>query len=116
MLKKSKFDNATLFIDASSLFVRSGNKNKLLPEHLQKILDAFTGRQSIAHFARLVDNGEIAANGYNIAVSSYVEQANTREAVNITALNAEIAGIVARQAELRTAIDAIVADLEGGQA
>ena len=116
VLKKSKFDNATLFIDASSLFVRSGNKNKLLPEHLQKILDAFTGRQSIAHFARLVDNGEIAANGYNIAVSSYVEQANTREAVNITALNAEIAGIVARQAELRTAIDAIVADLEGGQA
>jgi len=116
VLKKSKFDNATLFIDASSLFVRSGNKNKLLPEHLQKILDAFTGRQSIAHFARLVDNGEIAANGYNIAVSSYVEQADTREAVNITALNAEIAGIVARQAELRTAIDAIVADLEGGQA
>ncbi|MBS3964457.1 MAG: N-6 DNA methylase [Methylomonas sp.] len=33
VLKKSKFDNAMLFIDASSLFVRSGNKNKLAPEH-----------------------------------------------------------------------------------
>jgi type I restriction enzyme M protein len=37
---------------------------------------------------------------------------DTREAVDITALNAEIARIVARQSELRTAIDAIVADLE----
>lgn len=115
VLKKSKFDNATLFIDASSLFVRSGNKNKLLPEHQQRILDAFIGRQSIDHFARLVDNGDIAANGYNIAVSSYVEHADTSEAVNITALNTEIARIVARQAELRTQIDAIVTDLEGGE-
>ena len=35
------------------------------------------------------------------------------EEIDINALNAEIARIVARQAELRTAIDAIVADLEG---
>ncbi len=112
VLKKSKRDNATLFIDASAEFTRSGNKNKLGPDHQKKILDAFTGRNDLPHFARLVDNGDLAANGYNIAVSSYVEQADTREAVDITALNAEIARIVARQAQLRTAIDAIVADLE----
>jgi type I restriction enzyme M protein len=113
VLKKSKHDNATLFIDASAEFVRSGNKNKLLPEHQQKILDAFIGRQSIEHFARLVENGDIAANGYNIAVSSYVEQKDEREAVDIRVLNAKISRIVARQAELREQIDAIVADLEG---
>lgn len=105
--------SATLFIDASAEFVRSGNKNKLLPEHQQKILDAFIGRQSIEHFARLVENGDIAANGYNIAVSSYVEQKDEREAVDIRVLNAKISRIVARQAELREQIDAIVADLEG---
>jgi len=116
VLKKSKFDNATLFVDASNLFVRNGNKNKLNPAHRQKILDAFIQRQSIDHFARLVENGDIAANGYNIAVSSYVEQADTSETVDITSLNAEIACIVARQAELRKQIDAIVADLEGEQA
>ncbi len=79
----------------------------------RKILDAFTARNNIDHFARLVDNDEIATNGYNIAASSYVEQEDTREAVDITALNAEITRIVARQAKLRTQIDAIVADLEG---
>ena len=116
VLKKSKHDNATLFIDASSEFVRSGNKNKLTGVHQQKILDAFIARKDIDHFARLVSNGEIAENGYNIAVSSYVEQRDTSEAVDIKALNAEIARIVTRQAELRTQIDAIVANLEGEEA
>lgn len=116
VLKKSKRDNATLFIDASAEFTRTGNKNKLTGENQRKILEAFTGRSDIAHFARLVENGDIAANGYNIAVSSYVEQAETGEVVNIRALNAEIVRIVARQAELRVAIDAIIADLEGDEA
>jgi type I restriction enzyme M protein len=113
VLKKSKRDNTTLFIDASAEFVRVGNKNKLTDANQQKVLDAFTGRKDVAHFAKLVENADIAANGYNIAVSSYVEQQDTSEAVNIIALNAEIARIVARQTELRTQIDAIVADLEG---
>ncbi|MBR7195883.1 type I restriction-modification system subunit M [Pseudomonas sp. 14A] len=112
VLKKSKRDNAILFIDASSLFVRGGNKNKLLLDHQRKILDAFTGRQNIDHFAHMVENGDIAANGYNIAVSSYVEQADTSEAVDIRELNEKISGIVTRQAELRKQIDAVVADLE----
>ncbi|WP_448228644.1 N-6 DNA methylase [Pseudoxanthomonas mexicana] len=92
------------------------NKNKLTEAHQQKILDAFTQRKSIEHLARLVENSAIAENGYNIAVSSYVEQEDTREAVDIKTLNADIARIVARQAELRAAIDAIVADLEGERA
>ena len=113
VLKKSKHDNATLFIDAAAEFTRSGNKNKLLPEHQQKILDAYTGREGIEHFARLVDNEDIADNSYNIAVSSYVAQKDEREAIDIKQLNAEIAQIVARQSELRTQIDVIVTDLEG---
>lgn len=116
VLKKAKRDNATLFIDASAEFVRTGNKNKLTDANRQKVLDAFAARNDVAHFARLVKNGDIAANDYNIAVSSYVEQADTSETVDIRALNAKIAGIVARQAELRTQIDSIVDDLEGEEA
>jgi type I restriction enzyme M protein len=113
VLKKSKADNAILFIDASAEFERQGNKNKLTEANRGKILDAFRARVDEDHVSRLVKNEEIAANDYNIAVSSYVEAEDTREEVDITALNAEIARIVARQAELRTAIDEIVADLEG---
>jgi type I restriction enzyme M protein len=113
VLKKSKTDNKILFIDASAEFVRQGNKNKLSSDNQQDILDAFTKREDIAHFARLVSAVHIAENNYNIAVSSYVTAEDTREAVDIKQLNAEIARIVVRQAELRDQIDAIVADLEG---
>ena len=60
-------------------------------------------------------NSDIAENEYNIAVSSYLELENTNVETNITQLNAEIARIVKRQNELRTDIDSIVADLEGGK-
>jgi len=116
VLKKSKKDNKTLFIDASAEFVRGGNKNKLSETNRLKILDAFTTRKDSEYFAKLVDNKAIADNDYNIAVSSYVVSEDTREVIDITTLNAEIAGIVARQNDLRTAIDAIVADLEVAQA
>ena len=111
VLKKSKKDNATLFIDASGEFIHEGNKNKLSAANIARILDAFVARKDDAHFARLVENGKTAENDYNISVSSYVEQPDTREEVDIDELNKRIAEIVARQNVLRTAIDAIVATL-----
>lgn len=115
VLKKSKADNAVLFVDASAEFSRVGNKNKLLPANQEHILERFTQRIDVDHVATLVTNEAIAANDYNLSVSSYVEAEDTREVIDITALNAEIAQIVARQTELRASIDAIVADLEGSK-
>jgi type I restriction enzyme M protein len=69
----------------------------------------------VEYFAKLVDNKTIAENDYNIAVSSYVFAEDIREVVDITTLNTKIAKIVARQDELRTAIDEIVADIEGNK-
>lgn len=115
VLKKSKKTSDVLFIDASAEFKRVGNKNKLFEEHQARILEAFTTREPEDYFTTFVSNEDIASNDYNIAVSSYVEAEDTREEVDIVELNAEIARIVARQAELRTAIDEIVADLEGAR-
>ncbi len=115
VLKKSKTDNAVLFVDASAEFKRVGNKNKLTPEHQRTILEALESREDVEHRVALVTNESIADNDYNIAVSSYVQAEDTREVIDIAELNAEIARIVARQAELRTSIDAIVADLEGAE-
>ncbi len=115
VLKKSKKDNKTLFIDASAEFVRGGNKNKLSEKNRLKILDAFSTRKDTEYFAKLVDNRTIAENDYNIAISSYVVREDTREVVDITDLNARIVQIVARQNELRLAIDEIVAGIEGNK-
>ena len=112
VLKKSKNDNKTLFIDASKEFVRGGNKNKLSEDNRKRILDAFIERKDVDYFAKLVDNNIIAENDYNIAVSSYVVAEDTREVVDIKELNKNIKRIVARQSELRKAIDEIVGGIE----
>ena len=55
---------------------------------------------------------EIAANDYNLSVSSYVEAKDNREVVDITELNAELKITVAKIDRLRAEIDAIVAEIE----
>ena len=114
VLKKSKKDNKTLFIDASKEFVRGGNKNKLSEENRKKILNAFIQRQDIEYFAKIVDNTDIAENDYNLSVSSYVISEDTREVIDIAVLNKEIEHIVAKQQELRQGIDEIVRGIEEG--
>lgn len=113
VLKKSKKDNSTLFIDASTEFVRGGNKNKLSEANRTKILEAYTNRLDVDHFAKLVKNSRIAENDYIISVSSYIEQEITSEVIDIAKLNANINEIVAKQSKLRAAIDEVVKDIEG---
>lgn len=112
VLKRSKADNSVLFIDGSKEFQHVGNKNKLMDENIQHILDAFIARQDNQYFARLVEQREISDNDYNLSVSSYVEQEDTREKINIHELNARIEGIVKHQSELRASLDEIIKKLE----
>ena len=116
VLARNKKETTTQFIDASGLFKKETNNNVLLDSHIEQIMAVFDSKENVDHFALSVPLEQVAANGYNLSVSSYVEARDTREVVDITALNSKIAGIVVRQAELRTQIDAIVAELEGGQA
>lgn len=115
VLKKSKKDNKTLFIDASQEFVREGNKNKLSDANRKKILETLVNRIDVTYFAKLVDNKAIGDNDYNIAVSSYVTSEDTREVIDIKKLNSRIKEIVKKQDDLRKAIDEIVADIEGSK-
>lgn len=112
VLKKNKTDNKTLFIDASAEFVKVTNNNKLTEENINKIVDAFVSRADTEHFARCVPYEEIAKNDYNLSVSTYVEQKDTREVIDIVKLNAEIEQIVAREQVLRDEIAKIIAEIE----
>ena len=47
-----------------------------------------------------------------MSVSTYVEQEDTREVIDIKALNAEIKEIVAKEVALRAEIDKIIAEIE----
>ena len=114
VLKKGKSDNTTIFIDATKECIKVTNNNRLTEDNLQKIVSAFARREEIKHFSHVASYEEIAENDYNLSVSTYVEAEDTREVIDIKKLNAEIAEIVLREAELRDAIRNIIEEIEGG--
>ena len=111
VLKKSKADSNILFVDASKEFIHEGNKNKLSEENITHIYNAVDKREPVKHLCALVSNDDVISNGSNLSVSSYVEPEDTTEKVDIKELNEQIAEIVKKEAELRAAIDKIVAEL-----
>lgn len=115
VLKKSKTENKTLFIDASKECIKVTNSNKLMQKNIDAILDEYTNRSDNDHFTRLVSNGEIAAQDYNLSVSTYIEQKDMRETIEIAKLNSEIEEIVAREQILRDEIAKIIAEIEVGE-
>lgn len=115
VLKRSKSDSKTLFIDATRECIKVTNNNKLTPENINRIVDTFANRTEEDHFSHLASYDEIAENDYNLSVSTYVEAEDTREKIDIVKLNAEIREIVAREQILRDEIEKIIAEIEGGQ-
>ncbi len=112
VMKKGKTDNKTLFIDASKECIKVTNNNKLTPENIKRIVEAYTKREDEEHFSHLASLEEIVENNYNLSVSTYVEAEDTREKIDIKKLNAEIDAIVAREQALREAISKIVTEIE----
>lgn len=113
VLKKGKTDNNVLFIDASNEFIKVTNNNRLTKENIKNIVEAYKERSDKEYFSKLASFEEIKAENYNLSVSTYVEQEDKREKIDITELNAKIQKIVAREQVLRDEIDKIVAEIEG---
>ncbi len=115
VMRKGKADDKVLFIDATKECIKVTNNNKLTQNNIHRIVEAFTKREDIKYFCRLVSYDEVAGQNYNLSVGSYVEAEDTREKIDIVKLNAEIKEIVAREQVLRDEIDKIIAEIEGRQ-
>lgn len=116
VLAKNKLENKTLFIDASKEFKKETNNNVLTDSNIEHIVELFSNYQNVDYKSALVDNEVIGSEqDYNLSVSTYVEQEDTREKIDIDVLNKEIAETVAKIDHLRAEIDKIVEELSHGK-
>jgi type I restriction enzyme M protein len=111
--KGTRPDNRVLFIDASKEFIKNGNKNKLTAENQQHIFDVFKERKEEQYFSCLVPTSDILENDSNLSVSSYVEQEDTREVIDIEKVNAELKDLMAEYNDLNAQIEQIIYELGG---
>lgn len=114
VLSKKKTDTKTQFIDASGedFYKKVTNNNMLTDKHIDKIIELFDSKAEVPHVATSIDNTKIAENDYNLSVSSYVVAKDNKEKINIEELNKEVTKTVKKIDKLRSAIDAIIKEIE----
>ena len=90
VLKRCKKPDDVLFINASEYFEKGKRQNRLLPEHIDKIISTYQFRKEEERYARRVTMEEIAANNYNLNISRYISTAKAEEEIDLQAVNAEL--------------------------
>ncbi len=75
-------------------------------------MQLFQNRKDEQYLARLVKNDDILANDANLSVSSYVEQEDTREVINISEVNAKLETLVAEANDLNKKIAQLIKEIE----
>jgi type I restriction enzyme M protein len=83
VLKKCKKPDDVLFINAAEHFEKGKRQNRLLPEHIAKIVSTYQDRKEQDRYSRRVLMGEIEANGYNLNISRYISTAQAEKEIDL---------------------------------
>ncbi len=93
VLKKCKKPDDVLFINASEHFEKGKRQNKLLPEHIQKIVSTYQYRTEAVRYSRRVSMDEIAQNDFNLNISRYISTAQAEVQIDLQVVNAELLAV-----------------------
>lgn len=99
VLKKDRTGNEDniLFIDASQEYEQGKNQNQLKPEHIDKIVAAYTARTDMEKFAHKACISEIIENDWNMNIPRYVNMMDDEEEIDIEIVRAEIKQLQEKQ-------------------
>lgn len=80
-----------LFIDASQHFEKVKTQNKLLPEHIEQIINAYVTRANAEKYSHVASLADIKANDYNLNIPRYVDTFEAEDAIDLNAIAAQLA-------------------------
>lgn len=87
VLKKCKKPDDVLFINASEHFEKGKRQNKLLPQHIEKIVSTYQFRKEENRYSRRVSMEEIEKNNFNLNISRYISTAIAASEIDLQAVN-----------------------------
>lgn len=90
VLKKCKKPDDVLFINASEHFEKGKRQNRLMPEHIDKIISTYQFRKEEPRYSRRVNMDEIERNDFNLNISRYISTAVEEVEVDLRAVNKEL--------------------------
>ena len=81
------------------------------PEHIAKIVDAYTKRKDVDHFAHVASLKEIAEKDFNLNISLYIKIPETKVDIDLEATRAELNSIASDKQASIAKVDAMLAQL-----
>lgn len=90
VLKKCKMSDDVLFINASEHFEKGKRQNRLLKEHIDKIIDTYQFRNEEDRYSLRVPLNEIEAKDYNLNISRYISTAIAEEDIDLSVVNTRL--------------------------
>jgi type I restriction enzyme M protein len=102
VLKKCKKPDDVLFINAAEHFEKGKRQNRLLPEHIDKIIDTYQYRKEEERYSMRVSMERIEKEGYNLNISRYISTAEAEEEVDLQATHAKLESLAEK---IKTATD-----------
>jgi type I restriction enzyme M protein len=111
VLKKCKMPDDVLFINAAAHFEKSKRQNRLLPEHIEKILGTYQFRTEEERYSRRVPMSEIAENGHNLNISRYISTSVAEEEIDLAGVNDRLQGVEERIRQARDDHNRFLAEL-----
>lgn len=111
VFKPCRENDDVLFVDGSSFFLKGKNQNTLRPADIDAIFQALINRQDVDKVARKVAREEIAANGYNLNISRYINTHDAGEDIDLNQVSRDIAALKQDTAKTDEAIRAFCAEL-----
>src|ERR1035437_2318016 len=109
--KKGRKKKDVLFIDASREFEKDKTKNTLLDEHVEKIVKAYKGYETIDKYAYLASFDEIKENEFNLNIPRYVDSFEREKDIDLKKTEKEITKVEEDLAEVRIKIKKMIKEL-----
>ena len=90
VLKKCKKYDDVLFINAAEHFEKGKRQNKLLLEHIEKIVSTYQYRKEEDRYSKRVSMEQIEAEGYNLNISRYISTATAEKEIDLKEVNVKL--------------------------
>lgn len=109
VLKKCKKFDDVLFINAAELYEKGKRQNRLLPEHIDKIVETYQFRREVKEeldngslfVSRRVSMAEIKENDFNLNITRYVSTAKPETEVDLQQVHTELVDLTRKGEEAR---------------
>ena len=116
VFRKGRTTTDVLFVDASKEFKKDKAKNVLEPANITKIVETYQafrngGNAEVEKYSHVATIDEIVENEYNLNIPRYVDTFEEEEIINIDEVNAEIADLKTRIAEVEKQMAKYLEDL-----